>query len=479
MGNKGGTAVVATHEKKGLENKPTEKYGTLQQDSKADNTDKGNPPNETIKKLSAAEVIQQAGEAAGEAATKVLEENGMIPKAEGAEAAPQTAGQPVTSATKVQGQDEIVKSEQEILEGLMKSVNQLLEPFGLTFEKLVEMKEKLQEVSSVQASIKPKFDPKTGQWVVAHSKLKEPMTFSSKVEAEKVALTLRANDVPEVSYDPETKTFDIDHPDWEETVSVQTPEEAKTVIASKLVALGAEENEAKTDADTAVQEATPKTEEKAGETPAETPATTPAPDGTVVASSVTVQADVKQTQKGTPDKELVSGMPGTAVEKKSGEKGLFPDIPGRVVEVDPGKAAPAGGAQNGYGSLKTQHGGDYSSLAKQSQAEVSKMRSAHGLRSEMVKLFSSEEGLTVARHILALASVMPLNAVAEGIANIEVKADGVEPEAARKYISDVISEETAEDKSAKPQAIAMAYSKARQKTSEESLGWTIPAAPGS
>jgi hypothetical protein len=264
----------------------------------------------------------------------------------------------------------------------------------------------VQEVSSVKSS-KLTFDASKGKWVVEHPNFAKPMVFSSKEDAQRVALTLRANDVPQVEFDSEANSFEVSHKDWEEPVTVTTPEEAKSVVASKLVTLGSSEAEAQAEATEIVEEAV-KPEEEAK------------PEG-AVESSVKVKAgDVKQDPKGGVDKDFVSGMPPGAAEKKSGPKGQFPDIPGRAVTIPtPPQGQLGSGAGDKSASLKTQHGGDYSSLAKQALTEVKKMQSKNGLYKEQIKMASTEEGMAFLTKLFTVAARVGVQKLADAVDDVD------------------------------------------------------------
>lgn len=249
----------------------------------------------------------------------------------------------------------------------------------------------IEGVRIMPRTAKVQFDAKAGKFNVLHASLIKPLVFASQEEADKVARSMDGGTDPQV-----TKTgdaFQVSHPDWERPVAARTAADAQTVVEQKLLDLGDGADEAKARAQEITQkaneanEATPSAEVKPADgAPAVKPEEENKPQE--VTAAVNIQADTKQTPKGT-----VSGFPNTNVSAPAGK---HPNIPGSVVGPEkPAVAALDAGKTPDAEQLKSDNKASF-------DKEVAKVNRAHGLLRTQEKLLmscSAEELAIVERKV--------------------------------------------------------------------------------
>lgn len=210
---------------------------------------------------------------------------------------------------------------------------------------------------------------------VYHPKLAQPIKCSSRKDAVQFAITLVANEMPEVKYDEEKQVFEISKGE-DKPVEAKSAEEAQGIVEKSLTDSGQDESSAKEYSEALME----KVQAKLKET-----------------TSMKVEAESKQVTPSKPNKPLVSGV-GVPTDKVSQPKGGHPVVPGYVsTETAPKTIEPAKKDKN---ALKQQHSGDYSSLAKASDSEIKKLQGKKGLMTEVAKLASTEEGAQALQNLV-------------------------------------------------------------------------------
>jgi hypothetical protein len=121
----------------------------------------------------------------------------------------------------------------------------------------------------------------------------------------------------------------------------------------------------------------------------------------MASEEVKVTADANQNVKGGPKGELVSNIP-SGESASSGTKGNFPDVPGKTVTEGPALDALPKGEKTKF-ALQQKHEGDYASLAKQSDAEIEKLKRQKGMMTEVRKMAFTDEGLVRLEKAIKLA----------------------------------------------------------------------------
>jgi hypothetical protein len=280
-------------------------------------------------------------------------------------------------------------------------------------------------------------DAKAGVWQVLHANFLKPMVFASKEQAEQFVSNMGADGNPQVT--KEGESFKVTHPDWENPVEAKAAEEAEQVVEQKLIELGDPEDQAKAEAkgivaasikkvavDVSVDpsvgqgevfDKVKKAVEGAGLTMEEAHKAIMAQPGggQVMGASQdgqNVQADVKQTSPGAPNKPLVSGFPNTDVSAGSG--GKHPPTKG-VVVTESGDPGTIDKSKPGAASLR-------SDQAKKFDKEVNEVNRANGLVKKMEKLASTEKGTALLEAFLASDEVKEAEEAAPAEAPAEAPA---------------------------------------------------------